>query len=140
MNNAKDICEQIEQDCKRFFPNSYVKFSFDNDISPSIHGRFTLFTEYTNKIIHNDPCFFNFFIYGFDKDGNIKGDLEVDGNAGSIMVKSNNPRYAFERVKTHFRKKNKARVEQVLDYFENFFKKLRVIVNENIERIPTPWY
>ena len=138
MINANQICEQIEQDCKKYFPNSHVKFTFSNHLSPSIHGRFTLFTEYTNKIIHNDPCFFNFFIYGFDKDGNIKGNLEVDGNAGSIMVKSNNPMYAFERVKTHFRKKNKARVEQVIDHFENFFKKLCVIVNENIDNIPTP--
>ena len=137
--NANEICEAIEQDCKKYFPNSYVKFRFSDKFLPSIQGRFTLFTEYTSNIIQNDPCFFNFFIYGFGPNGeNNNNKMEIDGNAGSFYVVSSDPRYVYDHVKTGFRKKNKATAEQVIKHFDNFFKKLSVLVIEYADRIPTP--
>ena len=136
-NEAAEFSKKLEEVVTKHFPDSYVKFKFVNNLGPVIQGRFTLFKEYTNKIVQNDPAFYNFFIYGVDKEGKIAGNLELDGSAGSFSVKSKNPMFAYERVKTGFRKK-KGTPDAIIKHVDNFFGGLKQLVDEHWEEIPKP--
>lgn len=134
-NDVEKLIEGIEGSCKKYFPDSYCKFEFRNNLGPHVVGRFTLRKEYTNKIIQNDPAFHVFMIHGFDNEGNVKGKLETESSTGSLSLKSTNPMYAFDRVKTGFRKKS-GDVDAIIKHYDTFWKKLKGIVDENEDKIP----
>jgi len=133
-SDAQELAKAIEESGKKYFPDSFVQFKFSNNILPSIVGRFTLRKEYPNNIIQNDPAFHVFHIYGFDNEGNIKGELSTESNVGSLMIPSTNKMYAYDRVKTGFRKK-KGNKEAIIKHYESFWKKLKTIIDENEKNI-----
>jgi len=95
-------------------------------------------SKHSNGIRQNDPSFHSVMIYGFDKEGNSTNDMEVSsGTGGSILI--NPPKdshLCYGRVKTGFRKKNKATAEQIVKHLTNYFKKLRKAIDDNRENIP----
>jgi hypothetical protein len=80
---GNELADQITATIKKHFPNSGVNVKFSSGIANSITGHFAIGkdkSEWANGIIHNDPAHTIFHVYGFDKDGNQKGGLELTGS------------------------------------------------------------
>ena len=63
------------------FPRSYINVRFTKNILPSIVVSFAIGkdnTEWSNGIINNDPFHQIFHIFGFNKNGELEGDAQLD--------------------------------------------------------------
>jgi hypothetical protein len=130
--NPEVFAKSIEDIIKKYFPNSYVNVKHDNGFKDSIYGAFMLGkdkTEWANGISENDPLKHTFHIW-FEPDGT----YQLEWSQGNMTIKSENPMFAFSRIKTGMRTK-RGTAQDIIRTLDNFFKKLPIIVSENKEKI-----
>jgi len=136
----QEIIDQLTEAFNKEMGNAYFSAGYAVGLTRHISLGFGIQerSKHANGIRQNDPSFHSVIIFGFDQDGNSTDDMEISsGCGGSISI--NPPKdshLCYGRVKTGFRKKNKATGEQVVKHLTNYFKKLRKAVDANRENIP----
>ncbi len=136
----QEIISQLTEAFKKELGNAYWASAYKVGLTSHVGLGFGIQeqSKHANNIRQNDPGFHSVIIFGFDKDGNSTDNMEVSsGSGGSIVI--NPPKdshLCYGRVKTGFRKKNKATGEQVVKHLTNYFKKLKKAVDDNKENIP----
>ena len=148
LNEAKgdmtvdEFMSALESAIKKVFPKSFVHTRASTNLGSSIALQFALGkdkSQWTNGIIQNDPLFhswmigWNSFTEGkFVKDKieaelSVGGTLKVEPDPGSFM--------AFGSVKIGWRKKT-APPDKLIPYFTNYFKKVKKVLMDNLDRLP----
>ncbi|MEM4326471.1 MAG: hypothetical protein QXU40_04150 [Candidatus Pacearchaeota archaeon] len=141
-NIETSLIVNIEKSFMSFFPKSWIEVIFDNKFNiNSLLISFTLgkdVSEYLHRIKNNDPMYT--VIQSYDLDLNPDGSFArpVKFNTivgGNLKVESKNPKYyEFNEIKV-WRPFVAKDSEQLLDYLENFFLKLKSVVKKNINKI-----
>lgn len=124
------LAKEIENVAKKYFPESYVRASFDTKISPSIHLKFAIGkdkSEWSNGIIHNDPAHNSILIWGFDKEGNQKSELTMSSStAGYSNWKTGTKnRCGWRDIKKG------GTAAKILKALDNYFNKLKEVYQED---------
>jgi len=137
-----EFISKLTAEIKKQFPKSFVAARASTNLGSSIHLQFALGkdkSEWSNGIIQNDALFhswmigWNSFTEGhFIKDKieaelSVGGGLKVNPDEGSYM--------AFGRVKIGWRKKT-ASPDKLITYFGNYFKKVKKVLKDNVDRLP----
>jgi hypothetical protein len=138
--NADEFIAAVSAAFKKHLPHGQIKGWFSDRLLPAVTFHFLLQgdkSKYVMNIARNDPAYHIAQVYGFDKEGNIKGKLEADVlTGGSLHVKPAPDSYmAFDSVKIGWRKKT-GTPEQVVKHFDNYFGKMKKVAKDNFERIP----
>ena len=138
-SDGEKLASEIKQGIIKIFPDSYVNVGFSANISPCVKILFALGkdkSEWANGIFQNDPADSTIFIHGFNRDGSVKK-LSMDGSsAGSFSVKSEDPHYAFGRVKVPCRfPKGDVTPEQALKLTVGWFEKLKKSLQANRDNL-----
>ena len=136
----QEIINKLTEAFNKGMGNAYFRAGYYTGLTRHISLGFGIQeqSKHANGIRQNDPSFHSVLIFGFDEEGNSTDNMEVSsGTGGTISI--NPPKdshLCYGRVKTGFRKKNKATGEQVVKHLTNYFKKLRKAVDANRENIP----
>jgi len=96
--------------------------------------RFHLLKKYPHGLELNDPVR---EIFSIDFNNNTIEINPLTKNIKVVSSEENKKYFAFERVKTPVRKKIAKNQDQVLKYFDTYFKKMKALIKENIDRIDT---
>jgi hypothetical protein len=129
---SPDFVSTLERLFKQQFPNGF----FHSDRKRSLGGgggdylvvslgMIGDIADVPNKIRRNDPLFHSIMINGIDSDV-----IDATSNVGSLMVNPTERHMAMGSIKTKFRKL-RGDQKQVEIGFDRFFKKLRMIVDDN---------
>jgi hypothetical protein len=120
--NADDVVNKIKLIMSSLFPRSYINVRFTKNILPSIIVSFAIGkdnTEWSNGIINNDPFHQIFHIFGFNKNGELEGDAQLDtDHAGGYYLKNN------QWNKVPFRKKT-GRIDNIIKHIQKYFHELK---------------
>lgn len=136
VNNA--FTNELKQAIQNVFPSSGVDVAFSKQFLPSITIRFTIGSgrdEYANGIIQNDAMFTVIHIFGVDDSGNPTPNMSVESSSGSFYVKSTNPMFAYERIKTGWRNFKAKDKETVVRKITEYFKKAKATLLQNIDKL-----
>ena len=143
MMSVDEFVSKLESEIKKVFPNSFIRAYASTSLGASIHLTFALGngkSEWPNGIIQNDVLHHSFMIgwNSFTEGHFIKDKIEADLSVGgSLKVEPEKGSYmAFGRVKTGWRKKTDT-PEKIITYIGNYFKKVKQVLKNNKDRIPT---
>jgi hypothetical protein len=139
---VSEFISSLESAIKKSFPKSLVRVQASKNLGSSIGVTFALGkdkSEWANGIIHNDPLHHVLMIgwNEFAEDAFLKDKITLDkpNIGGSLKVLPEEGSYmAFGRVKLGFRKKT-APPEGIVKHLGNYFKKVKGILKDNIDRL-----
>jgi hypothetical protein len=128
--NTFDLVTEIESTIKKICPDSYLSVKFSNSLYPNITIVFAMGkdkTEWSNGIIHNDPCHTILSVDGMSKDGEFKDTLTTERILGGGVYDSE-----YGSHKIPFRKKTvkSEQYQKIIDVISDYFKKVKTTYNE----------
>lgn len=150
MTEAKKITDvdtfvdAIDSTIRKIFPKSYINVKYSERLTKSIGISFTIGngkSEYANGIINNDPAHHTFHIW-LDKmvDGVLPPKVVTEiGTGGTLYVKDETGRMAFNTIKVGWRKKT-GTPQQTVKHFDTYFKKLMKAFVDNKENLVQSHY
>lgn len=146
IDTVSEFMKQLEAAIRKYFPKSFVRIQSSKNLGSSIFLSFAIGkdkSQWLNGIFENDPVASKFMI-GFDSfadDKFIKDKILAEIiSGGSLTIKPEpGSHLAFSRVKLGWRKKT-ATPDKIIKHFENYFKKMKKIVNDHKEDIPDDQY
>lgn len=131
--NIDLMANDIKNIILKYFKRSYAHVKATHNLGDSIIITFALGkdgSEWANNIIHNDPAHTLIFVRGFNKDGSLLDKQQTEMSMGGL-------RLAGERIRIPYNKKTGTK-DQVLKHIDQYFKKLRELVDEHKGHIFTP--
>lgn len=138
---AAELVPAIEATIRKHFPKSALRVRSGSGLgSAAISITFAIAggkDEVPNGIMQNDLSYTSLWIYGMDKDGNLKPTLKFDpSQGGRVMVKPpEGSHLAFGSVKVGLRKKT-GTPAQVLKHIDTYFGKLLKTLKANKDDLP----
>ena len=138
IKTAAELIPEVENIIKKYFPNSTSSVRFSRNMLPGINVQFALGkkSDWASGYDDNSPLSFRtMFIYGFNNEGEILGNLEFRPNSISMMIKPPKDSYlAYGRAKISTRKK-KGDVKTILKGVESAFSNMHKVAKANISNL-----
>ena len=133
--DANQIAEDIKNLFYKYFPKSYCNAYF----SPSIHASITVTIalasdkrDAISNIMDNDPIYSTFMIDGFNREGEVQGQIRAERIQGfGVWLKG------YDKHKVQFRKTT-GDVDRVMKAFDRHFSRLYQAVDQNRENLQLP--
>jgi hypothetical protein len=143
MTNATQLVPEIKNAISKHFPNSIVNVTFKKGLANNglIYISFTVAadkSQVVSGILENDIALHKLFVYGFSPNGDIVNSDKLSfepAQGGTVLQNSDNRIYAYSSVKVGLRKK-KGNAKQIIKHIDNYFRKLRETIQNNIDNIP----
>jgi hypothetical protein len=134
--DAEAFAKKVKETYESVFPKSYIGVSVGKLGEPSVLLKIALGQkgEYTNGIIQNDPMHQVIQIEGWNKDGSRRDSFSASNSSKGLMVKSSDPKYAFESIKVW--RAFKGDEKKILDGLKKYFEKLKATAKENLDKLP----
>ena len=139
-SDAMQMIEEMRKIYAKEMPNSRLRISFRNLFEGNITIRMQVGNdkkEWPNGIEDNDIAIADFMVNGFDKEGNVSGQLEfINTRSGfGFYIKPESPYLAYSRHKIRFRKA-KGDSKKILAAFKKTVQKLKSELKANVDKIP----
>ena len=137
--DAAKLMKDLESIFMKTFPNSLFQARFANQFGSSISMRLRLGNskkDWPNGIIDNDILTADFFVNGYDREGNATGPLELEAIRGvSWLTIPDNKYMAYGRQKVPFRKV-KGNEKKIAQGFQKTLDKIKQSIKDNMDKIP----
>lgn len=137
INNVDELVTALEEAISAIFPNSYVDVNFSEKLGKDITIRFALgkdTSEFPNGYFDNDRAR-QVMMVAYDQindDNTLFDKINIGLIKGGYIIISN-----YDRIKVGFRKKTDT-PERIVQYIDNYFKKLKQVLIENADQMQDP--